>query len=178
MWQWMFNANYGIINTVLKMLGSENGVNWMNDPKAFTPMLIITIVWQAPGYGIVLYIAALTGVNPSLYEAAKIDGAGRWRQFTSITFPAISPTTFFLLMLGLINGMQTFDIAKIFAGDSWTGAAGPNDMGLTTVLYIYNKGVMFNNMPVASVMSFVLFIIIFIITVLNFKLGNKWVNYD
>ncbi len=178
MWQWMFNANYGIINTVLKMLGSENGVNWMNDPKAFTPMLIITIVWQAPGYGIVLYIAALTGVNPSLYEAAKIDGAGRWRQFTSITFPAISPTTFFLLMLGLINGMQTFDIAKIFAGDSWTGAAGPNDMGLTTVLYIYNKGVMFNNMPVASVMSFVLFIIIFVITVLNFKLGNKWVNYD
>ena len=178
MWQWMFNANYGIINTVLRALGSENGINWMNNPKAFTPMLIITIVWQSPGYGIVLYIAALTNINQSLYEAAQIDGASRWRQFVSITFPCISPTTFFLLMLGLITGMQTFDIARIFAGDSWTGAAGPNDMGLTTVLYIYNRGVMFNNMPTASVMSFVLFIIIFIITVVNFKIGDKWGSYD
>ncbi len=178
MWQWMFNPNYGIINTFLQLLGSESGVNWMNDPKAFTPMLIITIVWQSPGYGIVLYIAALTNINQSLYEAAQIDGASRWRQFTAITFPGISPTTFFLLMIGLINGMQTFDIAKIFAGDSWTGAAGPNDMGLTTVLYIYNKGVMFNNMPTASVMSFVLFLLIFVITVVNFKIGDKWVSYE
>lgn len=178
MWQWMFDGNYGIINSVLKALGSENGINWFGSTKAYTPMLIIVMAWQAPGYGIVMYTAALTGVNPSLYEAARIDGAGSWKQFRSITLPAISPTTFFLLLMGLINGMQTFDIAKMFAGDSWTGAAGPDDMGLTAVLYIYNKGVMFNAMPVASVMSFTLFVIVMLITIANQIIGDKWVSYD
>ena len=178
MWRQMFNGSSGIINEILKFFGSENGIDWMNNIKAYTPMLIIVIAWQAPGYGIVMYTAALTGVNPTLYEAAKIDGAGRWKQFTAITMPAISPTTFFLLMMGFIAGLQTFDIVRIFTGESWTGAAGPNDMGLTTVLYIYYQGIQFRNMPVASVMSFVLFLIIFAITFINYKLGDKWVSYD
>ena len=178
MWRQMFNGSSGIINEILKFFGSENGIDWMNNIKAYTPMLIIVIAWQAPGYGIVMYTAALTGVNPTLYEAAKIDGAGRWKQFTAITMPAISPTTFFLLMMGFIAGLQTFDIVRIFTGESWTGAAGPNDMGLTTVLYIYYQGIQFRNMPVASVMSFVLFLIIFAITLINYKLGDKWVSYD
>lgn len=178
MWRQMFNGSSGIINEILKFFGSENGIDWMNNTKAYTPMLIIVIAWQAPGYGIVMYTAALTGVNPTLYEAAKIDGAGRWKQFTAITMPAISPTTFFLLMMGFIAGLQTFDIVRIFTGESWTGAAGPNDMGLTTVLYIYYQGIQFRNMPVASVMSFVLFLIIFAITLINYKLGDKWVSYD
>ena len=178
MWRQMFNGSTGIINEVLKLLGSENGIDWMNNTKAYTPMLIIVIAWQAPGYGIVMFTAALTGVNPSLYEAARIDGAGRWKQFTAIALPAISPTTFFLLMMGIIAGMQTFDIVRIFTGESWTGAAGPKDMGLTTVLYIYYQGIQFRNMPVASVMSFVLFFIIFGLTFVNYKLGDKWVSYD
>lgn len=178
MWRQMFNGSSGIINEILKFFGSENGIDWMNNIKAYTPMLIIVIAWQAPGYGIVMYTAALTGVNPTLYEAAKIDGAGRWKQFIAITMPAISPTTFFLLMMGFIAGLQTFDIVRIFTGESWTGAAGPNDMGLTTVLYIYYQGIQFRNMPVASVMSFVLFLIIFAITLINYKLGDKWVSYD
>ena len=92
--------------------------------------------------------------------------------------PAISPTTFFLLMMGFIAGLQTFDIVRIFTGESWTGAAGPNDMGLTTVLYIYYQGIQFRNMPVASVMSFVLFLILLAITFINYKLSDKWVSYD
>lgn len=178
MWRQMFNGSNGIINEILKFLGSENGIDWMNDPKAYTPMLIIVIAWQAPGYGIVMFTAALTGVNRTLYEAAEIDGAGKWKQFTAITMPAISPTTFYLLLAGIINGLLTFDIARIFTGESWSGAAGPKDMGLTSVLYIYYQGVQFRNMPVASVMSMVLFLIIMVITVINYKLGDKWVSYD
>ena len=74
--------------------------------------------------------------------------------------------------------LLTFDIARIFTGESWSGAAGPKDMGLTSVLYIYYQGVQFRNMPVASVMSMVLFLIIMVITVINYKLGDKWVSYD
>lgn len=177
MWRQMFNGSNGIINELLKAFGIS-AVDWMNDPKAFTPMLIMVIAWQAPGYGIVMFTAALTAVNPTLYEAAKLDGAGKWKQFTSITLPAISPTTFFLLLTGIINGFLTFDIARIFTGDSWSGAAGPNDMGLTSVLYIYYQGVQFRNMPVASVMSMVVFAIVMLITFLNYKLGDKWVSYD
>ena len=87
-------------------------------------------------------------------------------------------TTFYLLLAGVINGLLTFDIARIFTGDSWSGAAGPKDMGLTSVLYIYYQGVQFRNMPVAAVMSMVLFVIIMIVTVVNYKLGDKWVSYD
>ena len=95
-----------------------------------------------------------------------------------MTLPAISPTVFYLLMAGIIAGLQTFDIPQIFAGDSWTGEAGPNDAALSSVLYIYYKGVMFSEMPVASVMSMTLFVDIFVIMVINFKLSQKWVSYD
>ena len=114
----------------------------------------------------------------AMTEAAEIDGAGKWKQFTAITLPAISPTTFYLLLAGVINGLLTFDIARIFTGESWSGAAGPKDMGLTSVLYIYYQGVQIRNMPVASVMSMVLFVIIMIVTIVNYKLGDKWVSYD
>lgn len=113
MWRQMFNGGNGLINELLKLFGSKNGVDWMNDPKAYTPMLVIVIAWQAPGYGIVMFTAALTGVNRALYEAARIDGAGRWKQFTAITMPAISPTTFYLLLAGVINGLLKIGRAHV-----------------------------------------------------------------
>ena len=176
MWQWMFDVNYGIINTVLGGLFGEGAkVAWMTKAVPFRTMLIIVMVWQAPGYGIVMFSAAFTGVNQSLYEAAQLDGAGKLRQFFSITLPSISPTIYYLITTGLLAGLQTFDIVRIFAGDSWTGAAGPSNAGLTTVLDIYNQGV-FKGMPVASVMSFVFFIFIFTIMQVNKKLSKRWVH--
>lgn len=119
----------------------------------------------------------------SLYEAAKIDGANRFRQFFSITIPAISPTLYFLLAMGLLNGLQTFDIAKIFAQKTSgyvTGSAGPSDAGLTTVFHIYNT---MNNpgtggMPVASIMSLILFVVITLVLALNKRISKWWVSYD
>ena len=178
MWRQMFYYDGGIINTILKAFGSKDGIDWMNDPAAFTPMLIIVVAWQAPGYGIVMFTAALTGVNSALYEAARIDGAGRWKQFTAITMPAISPTTFYLFLMGLINGFMTFDIARIFTGDSWAGTAGPSDMGLTSTLYIYYQGVQFRNMPIASVMSFILGLIVMTVMIIYYALADRLVNYD
>lgn len=179
MWMWMFDPDYGIINSIIEFIaGPEARIAWFKDEKWYPWMIIIATVWQAPGYGIVLYKAALDQVNPSLYEASSIDGASTWRKFWSITFPSIAPTTFFLLMAGIMAGLQTFDMAKLFAqtGNTWLGEAGPNNSGLTTVLYIYNWGTNYQNMPRASVMSWVLFLVIFIISAINFKLRRKWVD--
>lgn len=181
-WMTMFNNDYGIINDILVRLAGEGaGIEWFNKPVPFFMMIFFILLWQAPGYGIVMYNAAFTAVPQSLYEASRVDGAGKWKQFWHITLPSISPTTFFLLMAGLISGLQQFDIPQVVSsvlGNSWTGAAGPDNAGLTTVVYIYNTGIMFNKMPTAAVMSFFLFFIIMGVTILNFRASRKWANND
>ena len=183
MWVQIFKPTGGLINSVLTSLGVADPPDWFRDSRWFPWMLVITIAWKAPGYGILMVQAALANVNPALYEAAKLDGASRFRQFMSITFPAISPTLYFLLSMGLLNGLQTFDIAQIFAQKTSgyvTGAAGPGDAGLTTVFHIYNT---MNNpgaggMPVASILSLLLFAAITLVLALNKKLSRLWVSYD
>ncbi len=177
MWMWMFDVDTGIINTVLEMIGGSGArVDWFGSTAAYPIMIIVAIVWQAPGYGIVMYRATLNQVNPSLYEAADVDGAGIWTKFIKITMPAIAPTTFYLLMTGIIAGLQIFDIAKIFAGTSWLGTSGPENSGLTTVLYIYNTFHDYGELPRASVMSWALFVVIFIVSMINFRFKKKWVD--
>ena len=183
MWVQIFKPTGGLINSILTSLGVADPPDWFRDSRWFPWMLVITIAWKAPGYGILMVQAALANVNPALYEAAKLDGASRFRQFMSITFPAISPTLYFLLSMGLLNGLQTFDIAQIFAQKTSgyvTGAAGPGDAGLTTVFHIYNT---MNNpgaggMPVASILSLLLFAAITLVLALNKKLSKLWVSYD
>lgn len=179
MWRWIFDQNVGILNDLyIRITGAETGPQWFSDSNLFTTMLLTVMVWQAPGYGIVMFSAAFTAINPVLYEAAELDGANTMQKFRAVTFPAITPTIFYLLIAGLVAGLQTFDIPQIFAGDSWTGEAGPKDAALSTVLYIYYRGIMFSDMPVASVMSMTLFVIIFVVMVINYKLSDKWVSYD
>ncbi len=181
-WMTMFNNDYGIINSILRMLfGPEAGIQWYNKPVPFFMMIFIILLWVSPGYGIVMYNAAFTGVPRSLYEAAMVDGANRWQRFRHVTLPGIAPTTFFLLMAGIINGLQQFDVPQLVSsalGNKWTGEAGPDNMGLTLMVYIYNKGIAFNNMPQAAVMSFFLFAIIVAVTAVNFKLAGRWNQND
>lgn len=181
MWMTMFDPDYGIINSfIVSIFGESARVSWTTDPTAYVAAIVITIVWQAPGYGIVMYKAAFDAVNPSLYEASDIDGASAWKKFWRITFPSIAPTTFYLLMAGIIAGLQTFDIARLFASwassAAWAGAAGPDNIGLTTVFYIYKEGTLYANIPAASVASWVLFIIILVLSLINYKLRKRWVN--
>lgn len=183
MWVQIFKPAGGVLNSLLQGMGVSETPDWFRDSTYFPLMLIVTIAWKAPGYGILMVQAALANVNQSLYEAAKIDGANRFRQFFSITIPAISPTLYFLLAMGLLNGLQTFDIAKIFAQKTSgyvTGSAGPSDAGLTTVFHIYNT---MNNpgtggMPVASIMSLILFVVITLVLALNKRISKLWVSYD
>lgn len=171
MWQWVFSKDFGILNAIL---GSK--IDWLEDVDHSYRLVIavyVTIIWSAPAYGIIMFSAALKGINPSYYEAASIDGAGSFRQFWTITLPGIKSVALFLLIAGVQSGLAVFDAVLVFAPLSWTGIAGPNDAGLTIMYYIYITGVQQGEMEYAAVMSWVLFVVIFLINFPIIRARNK-----
>lgn len=179
-WMAMFNEEFGIINDALmRMFGEGAKVGWYSKALPFFLMIFIIMLWQAPGYGIVMLNAALTNVPRELNEAAAIDGATRFQQLRYVSLPTIRPTIFYLFINGLIGGFQEYGIPLLVSstlGNGWTGAAGPNNAGLSTMLYIYNTGVLYGDMPKATVMSFFLFWIVFIFIMANFMRERRMNN--
>ena len=171
MWKWIFDGNHGLLNA---LLGTK--IDWLNNtenPATLTWAIIASIIWQAPGYGIVMFKAALDNVNPALYEASEIDGANSFVQFWKITLPSIAPTTFYLLFTGILAGFTTFDKATLMAPISWTQTAGYEDMGLTMLYYSYILGTQKYQMELASVVSWFLFIVTMTLSVIVMKKRNK-----
>lgn len=175
MWRMVLNQNYGILNEFLAVFGVKK-IGWLSDPKYFMPAMIIMGIWSGLGFNIILFSAALTKVNPSYYEAAKVDGASAWKQFWNITIPAISPTTFYLLVMGLIGSIQDFTrFQAIGFGET------PSNAGLTVVFYLYNMAFKDNytyGMGLAAACSWIVALMIIGITIINFKMSKKWVYYD
>ena len=175
MWELIFNQNHGIINSWLG-LTRDTAIPWLTDSSTYTLCLIIIGVWSGTAYGIVLYGAALTNVNRSLYEAAKVDGANAFNCFFNITLPGVSPTTFYLLTTGLIGALQEFTRPQMIGGGQ---GAGPNNDGLTIVFYIYRRAFQYNNqMGEAAAAALVLAVFILIITAINCVVSKRWVSYD
>lgn len=175
MWELIFNQNHGIINSWLG-LTRDTAIPWLTDSSTYTLCLIIIGIWSGTAYGIVLYGAALTNVNRSLYEAAQIDGANSFRSFISITLPSVSPTSFYLLTTGLIGALQEFTRPQIIGGGQ---GAGPNNDGLTIVFYIYRRAFEYNNqMGEAAAAALILAVFILIVTAINFVVSKRWVSYD
>ncbi len=172
MWQWIFNYQYGIVNHLISAGGGEK-INWWGKADTFIPCLIVMGVWSGTGFGIILYSAALTNVNSSLYEAARVDGANSFQSFLHITVPAISPTTFYLLITGIIGSLQEFARPQIISS---TG--GPDNTGVTVVFYLWRKAFSYHEMGIASATAWLLALIILGFTVLNFALSKLWVSYD
>lgn len=171
MWKWIFDTDLGVINDIL---GQK--INWLNNidrPWLLQVAVYITILWQAPAYGIVMYKAALRNVNPALYEAASVDGANGWHQFWHITMPSIKSVTLFLLLASINQGLALFEQVTILAPIQWTGIAGPEDVGLTVNYYIYLTGVQNGEMEYAAVMSWILFVVSFAIAYPVIRARNK-----
>ena len=171
MWQWVFSKDFGVLNAIF---GAN--IDWLNDaehPSRLVWCVYITTVWSAPAYGIVMFKAALKNVNPSLYEAASLDGANGFDRFWYVTLPAIKQVTLFLLLASITGGLAVFDAVTVLAPLSWTGVAGPGDIGLTVNYYIYIKGVQQSEMEYAAVMSWVLFIVTFAISFFVIRARNK-----
>ena len=176
MWRLMLDTNYGILNEFLGIFGVDK-INWLSNEKTYMPAMIIMGAWTSLGFNIILFSAALTGVSKSYYEAARIDGAGKFAQFRSITLPLISPTTFYLLVMGLIGGVQDFTRFQAIS----FGETRPNNAGLTMVFYLYQQGFTNNytyGMGFAAATSWVVALLILGLTVVNFKVSKKWVHYD
>lgn len=170
-WRWILNYRYGIVNIYLGYLGIH-GPAWLDDPKWAMFGVVLASVWKDMGFFGLIFLAALRGINQEYYEAAQIDGAGGWRRFLHITLPLVSPTTFFVLVNCLINSFQVFAQVMVMT------QAGP--AGATQVIMerIYRYAFQFYKMGYAAALSWMLFIFIFVMTWIQWKLQKKWVNYD
>lgn len=177
MFLWLYDWEGGVLNTVL-----NTDINWLNDPKFMTWCIVIARLWGGPAYGIIMYKAAFSNVNSSLYEAAAVDGANAWQKFRHVTWPGVSPTSFFLLQTGLSTGFLLYDLARLIINDQFGVPGGKGSMGLTLmrlVLYCINNssttdanGVSYM-VSCACVISWVMFAVIGTITAVLFRLREK-----
>lgn len=177
-WRWLFNSDFGLINQVIKWLGLPV-VRWISDPNVALISISIVSIWKNLGYAAMVILAGLQGVPQGLYEAAKMDGANSWNIMWNITVPMVTPTIFFVLVTTLINAFKEFDIIYIFMGNSGATQSGPlADAIRTMVGGAYYRGFTLLKMGYASAEATVLFVIILIVTIIQFKLQKRWVNYD
>lgn len=171
LWMWVFNYDYGLLNSIVKMISGQHGPNWLGDEFWVKISMIIFMVWKGLGSSIILYLSGLQGIPRDYYEAAKIDGASGWNLFRDITVPLVSPVTFYLLITGLIGGFQVFVEVLVMVP-----SGGLNYSAATVVFYLYEKAFSSNQMGYGSAMAFILAIFIFIVTAINFKGQDKWVK--
>lgn len=177
MWRTMLNKNYGVINQFLGIFGVDP-IAWLTDPNFFMIAMIMMIVWCNVGFSLILYSAAITGISPSYYEAAEMDGAGAITKFFKITLPLLSPTTFYLLIVGLIGALQEFARFQAInaVNSNLISPTGPNDSGLTIVFYLYNKAFgESGGLGEAAAVSWVLTIVTILLTAINFIVSKRWV---
>lgn len=177
MWRTMLDKNYGVVNQFLGLFGTDP-IAWLTNPKYFMPAMIMMITWCNVGFSLILYSAALTNISPSIYEAAEMDGAGSFKKFFKITLPMLSPTTFYLLIVGIIGSLQEFARFQAInaVNSNLISPTGPNDAGLTIVFYLYNKAFSeVGGLGQAASISWVLTIITMLLTATNFILSKKWV---
>ena len=164
-------ANYGPINQFLMTLGMENPPQWLSSSDWALISVEMVSIWRSMGYNAVILLAGLQGINAELYEAAKIDGAGAFRRFFSITLPMLSPTIFLCLVMQLIGSFKVFDtIMSMTQG-------GPGRATNVLTYYIYQKAFVDWKFGYTSAVAYVLFAIIMILTLIQFVGQKKWVNY-
>ena len=170
-WSWLYHPEVGLINLFLKKVFGVEGPHWLSDTDWAMPAMVFMSVWKGLGYNMVIFLAGLQNISEEYYEAARIDGAPAWRRFLNITLPMLSPTTFFVLVINLIGSFQVFEQTYILT------KGGPANATLTLSYYIYQNAFQFFKMGYAASMAYVLFAVILVATLLQFKFQKKWVFY-
>lgn len=169
LWQWLLNAEYGLVNLLLGYVGIPP-INWLGDTRFSKPGLLVTGLWGV-GNAVVIYLAGLQDVPPSLYESARLDGANRPQQLLYITIPMISPVIYFNFMMGCIGVLQIFALPYVMT------AGGPARSTLFYTMYLFDQAFLYLNMGYASAMAWVLFALIVVITWTAHRLSSKHVVY-
>lgn len=169
-WSIMYNSSSGPINAFLKSVGIAHPPGWLASPHSALYAIIIMSVWMTIGYTMIIYLAGLQGISKDMYEAADIDGASKARQLMQITVPMLTPTTFLILVTQLIWSFQIFAPVAIMT------QGGPMDSTMVLSYHIYVEAFRYNNMGYAAAMSWVLFAIIFVITIIQWQGQKRWQN--
>lgn len=163
---WIFNDNYGVINSLIKAAGLEP-IPWLSSPTWAMPSIIITTLWIRIGFCMVVYLAGLQGIPSEYYDAAQVDGASGWRQFRHITWPLLAPTTFLLLVINVIFSFHVFDLIYVMTG------GGPGFSTTVLVQYIYESAFASREMGYASAMGIVLYLLIVVLTVFQWRVSRQ-----
>lgn len=166
-WEWIFDPNIGCLNHLLHL-----HINWLYDTNFAMPALIIVSVWKLIGYNMILFLTGLSTINQELLEASKIDGANAYNTFKHVTVPLLSPTIFFVTIITAITSFQVFDLIYVMT------QGGPLDSTNVLVYAIYKNAFEYFNVGKASALAYVLFAIIFILTLIQWKLKNKLVYLE
>lgn len=166
-WEWIFDPNIGCLNHFLHL-----HINWLYDTNFAMPALIIVSVWKLIGYNMILFLTGLSTINQELLEASKIDGANAYNTFKNITIPLLSPTIFFVTIITAITSFQVFDLIYVMT------QGGPLDSTNVLVYAIYKNAFEYFNVGKASALAYVLFAIIFILTLIQWKLKSKLVYFE
>ena len=175
-WKWMYaGEKYGLINFFLMKFGVQP-IDWLASPTWVLPSIIIMSIWAGLGYSMILFLAGLQTIPHVMYEAAEIDGAGFWRKFFHVTLPLLKPTIVFVTMMSFIFSFQVFEQVYIMTGGQG-GIGGVLNSALTIVAYLYDKGFRLRQMGYASALAYIIFSIIFVLTMVNKRLMRSNIEY-
>jgi multiple sugar transport system permease protein len=170
-WKWLLNPSTGIVNAVLGAVGLPQP-GWWTDPNWALASVILASAWKDLGFVMVILLAGLQGIPSDLYEAARIDGASAWRLFTNITLPLLTPSTFFVVVISLINGFQVFDQVYVMTG------GGPQGASQVVVGQIYDLTFRYGRAGEAAALSWLLFAVILAVTIIQMWGQRRWVHND
>lgn len=169
-WRWLLNPSSGVVNTVLAWFGIA-GPGWWTDPAWAMPSIIIASAWKDLGFVMVILLAGLQAIDPELLDAARVDGAGWWRRLFSVVLPLLSPSSFFVVVISLINGFQVFDQVYAMTG------GGPGGATQVVVQQIYDLTFRYGAAGEASALSWLLFAVVLAVTIVQILGQRRWVNY-
>lgn len=170
MWRWLLDPGTGIVNYALSLIGID-GPGWWTDPDWAMASVIIASAWKDLGFVMVILLAGLQSIPEEYYEAASVDGAGRWSRFRNITIPLLTPSLFFVLVISLINNLQVFDQVWVMT------KGGPAGATSVVVENIVRNAFSYGQMGYAAAMSWIFFVVLLVITAIQFRLQRRWVTY-
>lgn len=170
-WVWIFEPDTGLANLVLEFFHLP-ALAWIQDSETAMFSVILVTVWKSLGYAMIFYLSALERVPETLYEACSIDGAGRWQRFRNITLPCISPTTFFLVIITMINSLQAYDQIQILT------QGGPSGSTRTLLYMYYQLGFEEFDMGQATAVAMVMIVITVALSLIQFVVSRRWVHYE
>ena len=171
-WAWIYSPASGLLNQAIGVVGIPPQ-KWITDPFWAMPAIIAMSVWQGLGINVIIFLAGLQAIPQEYYDAASVDGAARWSRFRHVTLPLLTPSLFFTGILSLIGSFQVFDQVYILARPGK-----PTEATITLVYFIYESGFKFFRMGEAAAASWILFLIVAVLTVIYFRSQKRWVHYQ